>query len=138
MAKKETTGQMNMFDLLNEEVQMVSLMPDDELIDDAISAGITGGYDDSFDLEPEELYVPEPDIHLSETLEQKPVMQRRFTLSGNSVDAVVSYLDYNKVYVKEPGLPPEEKQFEQAMEAVDYYISKIQELKKDGVMTLME
>lgn len=184
MAKKDTNGQMNMFDFFGGDVQMVSLMPDDEFIDDAIGAGFGGGFDD-IDMEismpsdiPEEeenkskpmkeVKVQEEMVELVEGLQEekkkkgekkpqqkerasmnqgynisikdqnKPVMYRCFSLSGNTVDATVAYLDYNRVYIKEPGQSPISYQFSSSKGAVDFYVDKIGEMGQDGFMKYIE
>lgn len=185
MAKKDTNGQLNMFDFFGGDVQMVSLMPDDEFIDDAIGAGISGGFEEP-DMEvvlpedvpekevvvakpeepmpePEEMVV-KPVKDVPETVEKplskkkakekapvaevgyrltikdknRPVMHRCFSLSGNTVDAVIAYLDYNRVYSKEPGQSPVCYQFADAKSAVNYYVDKMQQMGKDGVMKFVE
>lgn len=179
MAKKDTNGQMNMFDFFGGDVQMVSLMPDDEFIDDAIGAGFSGGFDD-FDMEvsmpkdipeeenfkaeaetKEEEFKAEAEVEVTPKKKEKkvvvkesapidqgykmtvkdrnkPVMYRCFSLSGNTVDATIAYLDYNRVYIKEPGQSPVCYQFASSKGAVNYYVDKMNEMSKDGFMKFIE
>ena len=200
MAKKDTSGQINMFDYFggDGDVQMVSLMPGDDFIDDAIGGGFNAGFEDFDPEEPEEnaenaetvahsedeillkrmedaseeeATLPanpttakaeaQPGKEKTEEIPAKPktskkrqeggagykltfrdknrpVMYRCFSLSGDKADATVAYLDYNRVYVKEPGTAAQSYQFEDSKSAVNYYMDAIQRLSGDGLMQMIE
>ncbi len=54
-----------------------------------------------------------------------PVMQRCFCSNGQKTPAVVAYLDYNMVYLKDWETEPVIYQFAHAKAAVDFYVEQI-------------
>lgn len=68
----------------------------------------------------------------------KPVMVRCFSLAGNSVDGVLAYLDYNRIYVKELGKSPVCYQFSSSKSAVNFYVEQMKMMKKDNVMKMVD
>lgn len=76
--------------------------------------------------------------HLTVKDKNKPVMVRCFSLAGNSVDGVLAYLDYNRVYVKELGKSPVCYQFLSSKSAVNFYVEQMKQMKKDNVMKMVD
>ena len=98
MAGKGLSGQLSMFDFWSnidgsEEVQMVSLMPEETL-----------------------------------PTQTAAVMHREILAGDGSVAAEISFLNYNRVYVKRRGMEGEYRQFDNAKDAVDFYIDEMWKL----------
>lgn len=55
-----------------------------------------------------------------------PVMLRCFTSKEKENTAVVAYLDYNRVYIKDWDREPVIYQFESSKEAVDFYVDRME------------
>ena len=116
MARKGLTGQLNMFDLFKSmedipmgEVQMVSLMPEDEQ---------------------EEM--PRPVVKMQEEIvseNDKPAMCRQYVIDGKQLE--IAYINYNKVRITKEGQKPEIHEFETSKDAVDYYVQKMHEFEPD-------
>jgi len=60
-----------------------------------------------------------------------PVMQRCFCSSGQNNTAVVAYLDYNMVYLKDWEDDPVIYQFEHSKDAVDFYVKQMERFLSD-------
>ncbi len=128
MTKKSLSGQLNMFDFLKEldaldlhgEVEMVSLMP--QISDDLPQENVLKekAFEDD---------VPK-EILVSKTVDipEGAVMSRCY--KNTLGEAMIAYLDYNKVYVKMPQESAFVHQFSNSKEAVDFYIEKITALSK--------
>lgn len=120
MARKSLTGQLNMFDLFksldNEpmgEVQMVSLMPEDEPAPEM-----------KVEVQPQK----KPRVKKAGKTE-RPVMCRQYVIDGNQVE--IAYINYNKVRITRACEEPELYVFDSSKEAVDYYVQKMQELEPE-------
>jgi len=141
MARKSLTGQLNMFDLWNNleapgEVQMVSLMPEDEPVEELEPMEEPEPVTEPVKvpesvLEPvvEKKLTPKKEKKISLQKESAPIMWRAYEVSGEKIE--IAYLNYNKVRITRGNAVPELKLFESSKEAVDYYVEKIQELESD-------
>lgn len=67
-----------------------------------------------------------------------PVMQRCFCSSEKSSTAVIAYLDYNMVYLKDWENEPVIYQFEHAKDAVDFYVKQMEEFLRDKRVTVQK
>ena len=149
MARKGLTGQLNMFDLFKSmedipmgEVQMVSLMPEDE---PEVMAEPEEVAEPEVVTEPEEVAEPlvmeEPALveetprtvvmekTVVSTGNDKPAMCRQYVIDGQQLE--IAYINYNKVRITREGQEPEIHIFESSKEAVDYYVQKMQELEPE-------
>lgn len=165
MARKGLTGQLNMFDLFKSledspmgEVQMVSLMPEEEseapeeMVEDipqlhqariktpkSQEKSILKPKTDPAPLqetepaplqetEPAPLQETEP-APLQEMEPARPVMCRNYEIEGKQLE--IAYVNYNKVRITREGEAPEIYVFDSSKEAVDYYVQKMQELEPE-------
>ena len=151
MARKSLTGQLNMFDFFKNledgpmgEVQMVSLMPDEEpSIQEETPKTVLKPKTNPAPKKPrkpkiietvleeqasEEVSVEEPvpvekapvRVELSS---DRPVMSRQYEIAGSRIE--IAYINYNKVRICRSGEEPEIKEFASSKEAVDYYVQKM-------------
>ena len=143
MAGKGLTGQLNMFDLFKSmedipmgEVQMVSLMPEDEPEEVvSVEPEIVVEAPSAEELIVEEAIVEEPphpvvkmQVEMSSG-NDKPAMCRQYVIDGKQLE--VAYINYNKVRITKEGQKPEIHEFETSKDAVDYYVQKMHELEPD-------
>ena len=63
--------------------------------------------------------------------EEETVMRRCFSRSDDGEEAVLAYMDYNKVYLRDWKKKPEIHQFDSAKEAVDFYVEQMERLRKE-------
>lgn len=131
MAKKSIEGQMDMFELfgsVEELEENVKGVP--EPLEEPESSE-----------EAEGQKVPEP---LAEPGRQigkmsgTPVMQRCFCNKEHMGTAVVAYLDYNKVYLKDWEGAPVIYQFGQSKDAVDFYVEQMERFSGDEQTVVQE
>lgn len=124
MAGKGLSGQLSMFDFWSnidgsQEVQMVSLMPEE-------------CEEDETSVEPDHRKEAEKSVIVApkETLPTPTaaVMHREILAEDGSVAAEISFLNYNRVYVKHRGMEGEYRQFDNAKDAVDFYIDEMWKL----------
>lgn len=112
MARRSVTGQLNMFDFFgsteNQEVEMVSLMPN---------------FEDEVMEEPEGV-VEETPLQEADT----PVMSRTYNKNGEKIE--IAYINYNKVRITRGDSAPELIKFDNSKEAVDYYVEYMQKLEQ--------
>lgn len=146
MARRGMAGQLNMFDFFSAEgnslgeVEMVSLMPSME------EAPVVA--EESVVVE-EPVEVEEPVVvEAPAVVEEKPIkkktrtkvvqkrkddgkvaMSRDYEVNGEKIE--IAYLNYNKVRICKGNNEPEIHTFECSKDAVDYYVTKMQELEKD-------
>ena len=128
MARKGLAGQLNMFDFFKSmedipmgEVQMVSLMPEDEL---EVAAEPEKADSD------EESSRPTVKVQrITSSGNDKPAMCRQYVIDGRQLE--IAYINYNKVRITREGQEPEVHIFESSKEAVDYYVQKMQELEPE-------
>lgn len=146
MARRGMAGQLNMFDFFSAEgnslgeVEMVSLMPSME------EAPVVA--EESVVVE-EPVEVEEPVVvEAPAVVEEKPIkkktrtkvvqkrkddgkvaMSRDYVVNGEKIE--IAYLNYNKVRICKGNNEPEIHTFECSKDAVDYYVTKMQELEKD-------
>ena len=172
MTRKGLPGQLDLFDFLKDiqqpegEVQMVSLMPEEEEAEDARTAIVPEpelepktvpepevmkvpeqGTESEVVEVPEPELVPKPDVVSASIPEQEPsaepvlpteeglssdtapVMHREVRNREGTVIAEISYLNYNKVYIRKGGDAGEIIPFESSKEAVDFYIEEMLKLE---------
>ena len=148
MARKGLTGQLNMFDLFKSmedipmgEVQMVSLMPEDEQEEVVLAEPEIVEEEPSVEeisveeIPVEEILVEEknyPVVKMPEriaTENDKPAMCRQYMIDGKQVE--IAYINYNKVRITKEGQKPEIHEFETSKDAVDYYVQKMHEFEPD-------
>lgn len=67
-----------------------------------------------------------------------PVMQRCFCSNGQKSTAVVAYLDYHMVYLKEWEKAPVIYQFEDSKAAVDFYVKQLGRFLSDKTVKLQK
>lgn len=124
MAGKGLSGQLSMFDFWSnidgsQEVQMVSLMPEE-------------CEEDETSVEPDHRKEAEKSVIVApkETLPTPTaaVMHREILAEDGSVATEISFLNYNRVYVKHRGMEGEYRQFDNAKDAVDFYIDEMWKL----------
>ncbi len=147
MVKRGLPGQLNLFDFWGDtnsedsivemvslvpqeqEVEMVSLIPDEpelkraapEKQEDAVSENsmTEEAAEETVNEEAEEVFVKG----------QTPVMHKETKGKDGSVLAEISYLNYNKVYIKNKEYRQGKLfEFENSKEAVDFYISEMTKL----------
>lgn len=125
MAKKNIEGQMDMFELfgsVEELEENVKGVPEPRE-------------------EAERQKEPEP---MEETAQQPgkmtgtPVMQRCFCSKERMGTAVVAYLDYNMVYLKDWEGGPVIYQFGQSKDAVDFYVEQMERFSDDKRTVVQE
>ena len=166
MARKGLTGQLNMFDLFKSmenvpmgEVQMVSLMPEDEpeeleevphveevftteekIVKTPRKVVKSKRVDVPREQErprekgqPQEQELPreKEQPRKKEVVHQndKPAMSRQYIIDGKDLE--IAYINYNKVRITREGEEPEVYLFESSKEAVDFYVQKMQELEPE-------
>lgn len=143
MARRTMVGQLNMFDFWNnlspqEEsgvVEMVSLMPDGQEEESKESERIEeieeieeSDCNDEPECE-ETAETPEETVRIDLSDKSASVMHREVFYADGSLKGEISYLNYNKVYIKRPGQEGEIKAFDNSKDAVDYYIDEMQKLE---------
>lgn len=146
MARRGMAGQLNMFDFFSAEVnslgevEMVSLMPSME--EAPVVAEEPVVVEEPVEVE-EPVVVEAPAV-----VEEKPIkkktrtkvvqkrkddgkvaMSRDYVVNGEKIE--IAYLNYNKVRICKGNNEPEIHTFECSKDAVDYYVTKMQELEKD-------
>lgn len=146
MARRGMAGQLNMFDFFSAEgnslgeVEMVSLMPSMEEAPVVAEAPVV--VEEPVEVE-EPVVVEAPAV-----VEEKPIkkktrtkvvqkrkddgkvaMSRDYVVNGEKIE--IAYLNYNKVRICKGNNEPEIHTFECSKDAVDYYVTKMQELEKD-------
>ena len=143
MGKRTFEGQLNMFDYFRgndlefEEVQMVSLMPEDLKEEDVPKEEKTPVVET-----PNEEVNPKEEEDASEELGEVYVEERKTedakkngwvmhrTYKCAKGEAIIAYLDYHKVYVKDVNQKEQTYSFQNAKEAVDFYVEKMQMYEK--------
>lgn len=145
MAGKGLSGQLSMFDFWSnidgsQEVQMVSLMPEECEEDEtsvepdhrkeAEKSVIVAPRKNEETDTPKETETPKVTHAPKETLPTPTaaVMHREILAEDGSVAAEISFLNYNRVYVKHRGMEGEYRQFDNAKDAVDFYIDEMWKL----------
>ena len=144
MGKRTFEGQLNMFDYFRgndlefEEVQMVSLMPEDLKEEDVPKEEKTPVVEET----PNEEVNPKEEEDASEELGEVYVEERKTedakkngwvmhrTYKCSKGEAIIAYLDYHKVYVKDVNQKEQTYSFQNAKEAVDFYVEKMQMYEK--------
>ena len=144
MGKRTFEGQLNMFDYFRgndlefEEVQMVSLMPEDLKEEDVPKEEKTPVVEET----PNEEVNPKEEEDASEELGEVYVEERKTedakkngwvmhrTYKCAKGEAIIAYLDYHKVYVKDVNQKGQTYSFQNAKEAVDFYVEKMQMYEK--------
>lgn len=147
MSRKGLSGQLSMFDFWGAqagdgEVEMVSLMPEpEEQVE--VPAEIEPEVPDNASAEVEaEVVVAEasvekiPEKQVNREKRRKPVvesgespvMHSEKRDSRGKVLAEISYLNYNKVFLRREGEEGETFQFDNSKEAVDFYIAEMLKL----------
>ncbi|MEE1078906.1 MAG: hypothetical protein UIC64_07625 [Agathobacter sp.] len=144
MGKRTFEGQLNMFDYFRgndlefEEVQMVSLMPEDLKEEDVPKEEKTPVVEET----PNEEVNPKEEEDASEELGEVYVEERKTedakkngwvmhrTYKCAKGEAIIAYLDYHKVYVKDVNQKEQTYSFQNAKEAVDFYVEKMQMYEK--------
>lgn len=147
MARKGLTGQLNMFDLFKSmedipmgEVQMVSLMPEDEpkvvepevvetpeVVEELQEVEVPVVIE-----EPKKPRTPRPVVvakKVTSSGNDKPAMCRQYVIDGKQLE--IAYINYNKVRITKEGQEPEVREFDTSKDAVDYYVQKMQELEPE-------
>lgn len=140
MAGKGLSGQLDLFDLFRDsdrpagEVQMVSLMPGegekepDPAETEAVSAGPNGqkaAEKETAFAGPKGQKAAEKEAAFAGAKSVEPVMHREFLDAQGNVIAEISYLDYNKVYYRNPEEKGKLVSFDNSKEAVDFYIEQM-------------
>lgn len=162
MARKSLTGQLNMFDFFKNledgpmgEVQMVSLMPDEEpsiqeetpktvlkpktnptpkkprkpkIIEPVVQEPVLEEVSVENSIQEEPVPVENAPVRV-ELSSDRPVMSRQYEIEGSRIE--IAYINYNKVRICRSGEEPEIKEFASSKEAVDYYVQKMQELEPE-------
>lgn len=146
MARRGVNGQLNMFDFIKSletipsgEVEMVSLMPQDEVVEPKTIVGEPEvPKEEPVVVEPE-IVEPELPLPVKKQVElepvkvvvtpETPVMSRSYDMDGVHIE--IAYLKYNKVRIQKGDAEPEIKEFGSSKEAVDYYVAQMQELEAD-------
>lgn len=146
MARRGVNGQLNMFDFIKSletipsgEVEMVSLMPQDEVVEPKTIVGEPEvPKEEPVVVEPE-IVEPELPLLVKKPVElepvkvvvtpETPVMSRSYDMDGVHIE--IAYLKYNKVRIQKGDAEPEIKEFGSSKEAVDYYVEQMQELEAD-------
>ena len=144
MGKRTFEGQLNMFDYFRgndlefEEVQMVSLMTEDLKVEDVPKEEKTPVVEET----PNEEVNPKEEEDASEELGEVYVEERKTedakkngwvmhrTYKCAKGEAIIAYLDYHKVYVKDVNQKEQTYSFQNAKEAVDFYVEKMQMYEK--------
>lgn len=146
MARRGVNGQLNMFDFIKSletipsgEVEMVSLMPQDEVVEPKTIVGEPEvPKEEPVVVEPE-IVEPELPLPVKKPVElepvkvvvtpETPVMSRSYDMDDVHIE--IAYLKYNKVRIQKGDAEPEIKEFGSSKEAVDYYVEQMQELEAD-------
>lgn len=131
MSRKGLSGQLSMFDFWGAqagdgEVEMVSLMPEpEEQVKESPKTTKEVPVEVEAEVETDDIPVmpvekmPEGD---------SPVMHSEKRDSRGKVLAEISYLNYNKVFLRREGEEGETFQFDNSKEAVDFYIAEMLKL----------
>ncbi|MDD6157615.1 MAG: hypothetical protein PUB52_11425 [Lachnospiraceae bacterium] len=131
MSRKGLSGQLSMFDFWGAqagdgEVEMVSLMPEpEEQVKESPKTTKEVPVEVEAEVETDDIPVmpvekmPEGD---------SPVMHSEKRDSRGKVLAEISYLNYNKVFLRREGEEGEIFQFDNSKEAVDFYIAEMLKL----------
>lgn len=135
MAKKDLKGQMNMFDFFQpgEEVEMVSLMPQDSDADEMKTIPEQKPEKKEVKKETTEIKeikeIKENKVKKSKPTNIKPdkMMYHEAVVGGSKV--VISYEDYNKVYLLDENKKDFTYSFENTKEAVDFYFDLLKRYK---------
>ena len=129
MAKKSVEGQLDLFELfssveeLEESVKGVP-EPEDEL-------EVEAEPEETVELKPETGDAAKSDVTSVEQriqAEGTPVMQRSFRNVETEESAVVAYLNYNMVYLKDWQGEPIIYSFDSSKDAVDFYVGQMERL----------
>ena len=135
MSRKGLSGQLSMFDFWGAqagdgEVEMVSLMPEpEEQVE--VPAEIEPEVPDNAPAEVEaEVEMDDIPVMSVEKMPEgdSPVMHSEKRDSRGKVLAEISYLNYNKVFLRREGEEGETFQFDNSKEAVDFYIAEMLKL----------
>lgn len=132
MARRSVTGQLNMFDLFNNlgtpgEVQMVSLMPEDEPEEVIPEPEVVPNEE----VAPNKEVVPDVEVTSAPAVVSAGDVAMCRTYEVNGMKVEIAYINYNKVRITKGKKSPEIKEFASTKEAVDYYVEKMQELELD-------
>lgn len=131
MSRKGLSGQLSMFDFWGAqagdgEVEMVSLMPEpEEQVKESPKTTKEVPVEDEAEVETDDIPVmpvekmPEGD---------SPVMHSEKRDRRGKILAEISYLNYNKVFLRREGEEGETFQFDNSKEAVDFYIAEMLKL----------
>lgn len=152
MARRSVTGQLNMFDFWSNldpkengaEVQMVSLIPDEEVseTDKNVFEASTENASTEELVETAPVVAGERELELNptETIDDRqtthpekkdaPVMHKEIRDKEGNVIAEISYFNYNKIYIKRENEEAKWLLFDNSKEAVDCYIEEM--LKLEG------
>ncbi len=140
MAGKGLSGQLDLFDFFRDagqpagEVQMVSLMPGESEKEPepaeqaAVFAGTIGQKEEEKKISSagsKRQKEEEKGIAFAGAKSDDPVMHREFSDAQGNVMAEISYLDYNKVYYRNPEEQGRLVSFDNSREAVDFYIEQM-------------
>lgn len=128
MSEKNLDGQMNMFELLGEK----TVASEQAVI---VKPRRLGKYEAEIVVETETEVEPETEVEKTLVTEKKVsdadvVMHRDIKDSAGRVIKSVSYINYNKVKIVTNYDDEKLYSFESSKEAVDFYIDKMQNLKK--------
>lgn len=147
MSRKGLSGQLSMFDFWGAqagdgEVEMVSLMPEpEEQVE--VPAEIEPEVPDNAPVESEPEVTDDASVEVEAEVEMddipvmsaekmpegdSPVMHSEKRDSRGKVLAEISYLNYNKVFLRREGEEGETFQFDNSKEAVDFYIAEMLKL----------
>lgn len=131
MSRKGLSGQLSMFDFWGAqagdgEVEMVSLMPEpEEQVKESPKTTKEVPVEVEAEVETDDIPVmPVEKMPEGDT----PVMHSEKRDSRGKVLAEISYLNYNKVFLRREGEEGETFQFDNSKEAVDFYIAEMLKL----------
>lgn len=129
--KKELEGQLDIFEAMNRAAAAVDRMVEADSAakkkQGKVKENGTAEQSKEVQTEPEskaEKVILACDMHAS--------MQKTFVSARDDDFAMIAYIDYNMVYYKNWNAPASLKQFETAKEAVDFYITKLEQFRDCG------
>lgn len=137
MSKRGFSGQLNLFDFwgdTNSEdsiVEMVSLVPDDLPVFESVKAEdlLSGESKDKENIVAEEKIQIEKSSKETEASNEENhlvVMHKEVRGKDLSIIAEISYMNYNKVFLKNENYPKGQLfEFDNSKEAVDFYITQM-------------
>lgn len=129
--KKDVEGQLDIFEAMNRAADAIDRMVEEDQKKKKASGNKTESKEKSAKAvtgqkkNREDKIIRGCDMHAS--------MQKTFLNPKDGDFAMIAYIDYNKVYIREWNSPAALYTFEESKKAVDFYIDKLTKIKAAGM-----